>query len=205
MTWLNTRSWGCKIGLVLGLLHFLFIGENIVYMMFHNEGHWHMFWIICGYIDFPVSLLLSKVILPAYVVLLGIQAPYRAARLLTFATFTGFHVILGTAWYLSLPILLEKLIKKIATDAAGAVIVVLLAVIPVFANWLQLLRFIPHHVHCFAPCVNSILPGLWSALLIWLYFATSRRKTVLWLLCLAPFVFYYFVHDLYYYMLFMSR
>jgi len=156
MTWLNTRSWGCKIGLVLGLLHFLFIGENIVYMMFHSEGRWHMFWIICGYIDFPVSLLLSKVILPAYVVLLGIQAPYHAARLLTFATFSAFHVILGTAWYLSLPILLEKLIKKIATDAAGAVVVVLLAVIPVFANCGRLCSsgciLLPHEEKLFCGC-----------------------------------------------------
>jgi hypothetical protein len=203
--WLNARSWGCKIGLVLGLLHFLFIVWNIIYMISHSDGRWHMFWILCGYIDFPVSLLLSRIILPLYVTQLGIEAPYSAGGILMFATFSAFHVLLGSAWYVYLPILLEKLIKKIATGTVGAVIIVLLVVIPIFANWLQLLRFIPRHVHIFAPGVNSVLPALWVVLLVWLYLATSRRKPVLWLLCLSPFVFYYFLHDLYYYMMLTGR
>ena len=196
---LKEHSWGFRIGLFLACLHFAFFVSNALYMIEHNEGRWHMFWILCGYADFPVSLLLTKVILPVLFRGGPLQDPFMATNASTLMVFALFYAVVGTAWYFCLPILLEKAGKKIAATALTLTAAVAIMLIPIFTHWLQLLRFIARDVKSLAPVFNSILPAIWTALLVWLFFATARKKSVLWLLLLTPFVFYYFVRDLYCY------
>jgi hypothetical protein len=198
---LEKRSWGFRIGLFLACLHFAFFVSNTLYIIEHNEGRWHMFWILCGYIDFPASLLLSKIILPVFSHFFTNRDPYLVAVYNSpmFVIFSLFHILVGSAWYFALPVLLEKAGKKITATALTLTAAVAIMLIPIFTHWLQLLRFIAHDVKNFAPVFNSILPVIWTALLVWLFFATARKKSVLWLLLLTPFVFYYFVRDLYCY------
>ena len=197
--WLKKRSWGFKIGLFLASLHFVFFVLNTLYMIAYHDPRWHMFWIICGYADFPVSLLLTQVILPAFFHGSPLQDPYLLRDTSTMTVFLLFYAVVGTVWYFFLPILIEKAGKKIATGAWTLAAAVTMMIIPILAHWLQLLRFAAGDADCFAPRLYSILPAIWTVLLVWLYFATARRKSVLWLLLLMPFVFCYFLRDLYYY------
>jgi hypothetical protein len=114
-------------------------------------------------------------------------------------TFLVFYAVAGSAWYFFLPVLLEKAGKRIAAGPGTFTIAVVIMIIPIFAHWLQFLRFVTGHTSLFAPGLYSILPMIWVGLLVWLYFASAGKKVVLWLLLLAPFVFFYFVRDLYYY------
>ena len=163
-----------------------------------------MFWIFLGYVDFPLSILLPTVILPIYKAVFGITLPYLTGGMLMPLTFTVFHVVLGSLWYLFLPVILENLSKKIATSGTGIILSILLMLFPVFSKWLQLLKFIGGSGSCFSPVINSFVPAFWTVLLIWLFFINSRKKRVLWLLLLAPFVFFHLVHDLYYYITFVG-
>ncbi len=197
---LKERSWGFRIGLFLACLHFTFFVSNALYMIEHNEGRWHMFWILCGYADFPVSLLLTKVILPVLFPggPLHLRDPFMATNASTLMVFALFYAVVGTAWYFALPILVHKASRKIATTTTGAVAVAAMMIIPIFAHWLQLLRFIGYDTKPVAIGLNSILPCVWTALLVWLFLTSARRKVLLWLFCLAPPVFYYLAQDLYY-------
>ena len=205
--WLEKQSWAFHIGLLIGSTHMLFMLANIVYIVHHNDGHWHMFWILCGYIDFPVSLLLSKVILPVFSHFFTNRDPYIAAVYNSpmFVIFSLFHILVGSAWYFALPVLVHKVSRKIAATTTGAVAVAAMMIIPIPSNWLQLLRFIGHDTAPIAIGLNSILPCVWTALLLWLFLTNPRRKVLLWLFCLAPPVFYYLVQDLYYYTLLTGR
>lgn len=64
--WLQRRSAALQIGLVIGFAHLFFIVANVIGAIYYHEERWHMFWTLCGYLDFPVSLLLSEVILPVF-------------------------------------------------------------------------------------------------------------------------------------------
>ena len=195
-------STGLKMGILLAALHFFFILISIIDMIHNDNEPWHMFWMFLGYVDFPLSLLLPLVILPAYKTMLGITLPYLQGGAVMFVTFVVFHVGLGSLWYLFLPVLLEKLGKKIAVSAVGITLSILLMLLPIFSNWLQLLKFIGGSISCFNPVINSFLPACWVVLFIWLYFINLRRKRTLWLLILAPHVFFYFIQDLYYFIRF---
>jgi len=197
-------SLGLRIGLLLAAVHFFFISLSIIDMVRNGNEPWHMFWIFLGYVDFPLSMLLPVVILPIYKAAFGITLPYLTGGMLMFLTFTIFHLGLGSLWYLFLPVLLEKLSKKIATSTTGITLSILLMLLPIFSKWLQLLKFIGGSSSCFSPVINSFTPVFWTAFLVWLFLVNSRKKRVLWLLLLAPFVFFYFVHDLYYYITFVS-
>ena len=205
MPWLKERSWGFKAGLILGGTHFLIFVLNTLYMVRHYEGRWHMFWILCGYVDFPVSLLLTKIILPVLYRGGPFRDPFMSTRASTLMVFSLFYAIIGTAWYFWLPILIEKVCKKIAKPGWTYGAVGTLMVMPILAHWFQLLRYVTGEAELFVPGLYSILPAVWTALLVWLYFATAGRKTVLWLLILAPLVYYYFVRDLYYYLTLTGR
>lgn len=204
-TWLKSRSWGFRVGLFLASAHLLVFVLNVLDMIRLHDGRWHMFWIVCGYIDFPVSLLLTKVILPLCYHGGPFQDPFMSRYLLTRMVFITFYSIVGTAWYFLLPILIEKAVKQTATTARTVTASAVIMVIPIFAHWLQLLRFIPYSAKCFSPGLNSILPAIWTALLVWLCFATTKRKAAMCLLLLAPFVFYYFLHDVYYYTILLNH
>jgi hypothetical protein len=205
--WLEKQSWAFQIGLLIGAAHMLFMIMTVVYIIRHHEGRWHMFWILCGYIDFPVSLLLPKVILPVLSPLFTHADPYLAARYNSplFAVFSLFHILVGSGWYFALPILVHKASRKITATTAGAAAAAAMMIIPIPSNWLQLLRFIGNDTTSVAIGLNSILPCIWTVLLVWLFVANPRRKVLLWLFCLAPPVFYYLVRDLYYYTLLTSR
>jgi hypothetical protein len=199
--WLARQSWPVQAGLLINLLHLLFMLANIAYMIHNSEGRWHMFWIICGYIDFPVSLLLSKVILPVFASFFTHTDPYMAARYNSplFWVFSLFHTVVGSAWYFAMPLLIHKASKKITATTAGAFAAATIMIIPIPSNWLQLLRFVGYDTAPTAIGLNSVLPCLWTALLVWLFLTNNRQKVLLWLLCLSPLVFYYLVQDLYYY------
>ena len=196
---LNKYSWGFKIGLFLAASHFTIFTLNTIYMIVYNDPRWHMIWIMCDYIDFPVSLLLTQIILPLFFPGPIWYDPYLDRSLSAMMTFLAFYAVAGSAWYFFLPILLEKAGKRIAAGPGTFTLAVVLMIIPIFANWLQFLRFATGHTPLFAPGLYSILPAIWTGLFIWLYFASAGKKVVLWLLLLAPFVFFYFVRDLYYY------
>ncbi len=202
---LKDRSWGFKAGLLLACLHFTFVLSNTIFMIEHNEGRWHMYWIILSYADFPASLLLTQIILPIFLPNGPLYDPYMSTNASVLMLFSSFYIVLGTSWYFLLPILLEKASRKIMTNNQTAAAAVTIMIIPIFAHWLQLLRFAPRKVYYFTPGLNSILPAVWIALLFWLFLATKYKKAVLWLLLFAPSVFYYFIHDLYYYMMFKSH
>lgn len=180
---------------------------NIGYMIYHSEGRWHMFWIICGYIDFPLSLVLSKFILPVFAHYFTHADPYLAARYNgpLFWVFSLFYILVGTAWYAFLPLFIHKASKKITVTTTGASVAAAMMIIPIPSNWIQLLRFFGHDTAPTAIVLNSALPCVWMALLAWLFVTNTKRKATLWLFCLAPPVFYYLIQDLYYYRLFAGH
>jgi hypothetical protein len=194
----KTASLGFKIGFILAVTYFFLIAFSIIYMLWKPGEPWHMFWVLLDYLDFPVSLLLTHVILWIYSAGFSISAPYLIGGPLMFITFCAFHLVVGTIWYFYLPILLEKVSRTIAINVTGRITVILLMITPILSYWLQLAKFLPHNVPRFTPWTNSWLPVLWVALFIWLYSANSQRKRALWLLCLTPFVFSYLAYDLYY-------
>ena len=196
-------SVGLRIGMLLAAVHFFFISLSILDMVHNGNEPWHMFWIFLGYVDFPLSMLLPVFILPIYKAAFGITQPYLTGGMLMSLTFTIFHLGLGSLWYLFLPVLLEKLSRKIATSTTGIALSILLMLLPIFSKWLQLLKFVGGTTSCFSPLINSFAPAFWTVFLICLFFVNSRKKRVLWLLLLAPFVFFYLVRDLYYYITFV--
>lgn len=205
--WLERQSWAFQAGLLIGAVHMLFMLMNIIYIISHHEGQWHMFWIVCGYIDYPVSLLLPKVILPAFSHFFAAGDPYLASAysLQLFLIFSLFHILVGSAWYFALPVLVHKASKKITATATGAWAAATMMIIPIPSHWLQLLRFIGGNTKQTAIGLNSVLPAVWIILFVWLFLTNVKRKTMLWLLCLVPPVFYYLILDLYYYMLRAGR
>ncbi len=205
MPWLKERSWGFRAGLFLGGAHFLIFVLNTLYMVRHNEWRWHLYWILCGYVDFPVSLLLTQIILPVLFHGGPFRDPFLSREASTLMVFSLFYAVVGTAWYFWLPILIEKVGRRIANPGWTFGGVVVLTIIPIFAHWLQLIRYVTGEADIFVPGLYSILPVIWTTLLVWLYFATARRKAVWWLLILAPFVYYYFVRDVYYYLTLTGR
>ena len=202
---LKKCSLGFKIGLFLAAVHFTLFTLNTVYMIVYHDPQWHMIWIMCDYTDFPVSLLLTQIILPLFFHGGIWYDQYLDRSMSAMVTFVTFYAVAGTTWYFFLPILLEKAGKRIAAGPGTFAIAVVLMIIPIFAHWLQFLRFATGETPLFAPGLYSILPAIWTGLLIWLYFAAAGKKTVLWLLLLAPFVFFYFVRDLYYYKTLVHR
>ena len=196
---LNKYSWGFKIGLFLAASHFTIFTLNTIYMFVYNDPQWHMIWIMCGYIDFPVSLLLTQIILPLFFPGPIMYDPYLDRSLSAMLTFLTFYAVASSAWFFFLPVLLEKAGKRIAAGSGTFTIAVVIMIIPIFAHWLQFLRFATGHTSLLAPGLYSILPAIWTGLLVWLYSATAGKKVVLWLLLLSPFVFFYFIRDLYYY------
>jgi len=198
--WLQRHSPAFQVGLLIGSAHMLFILANVIDIIRRNEGQWNMFWILCGYIDFPISLLLSHVILPVLGADPHLSNPYMTAtRGPMFTIFLLFHTLVGSAWYFALPILVQKVARKITATTTGAVAAAAMIIIPIPVHWLQLLQFIGRDTAPTAIRLNCVLPGLWMALFVWLLFTNARRKALLWLLGLAPPVFYYLVKDLYYY------
>jgi hypothetical protein len=198
--WLERRSLAFKVGLLLGSVHLLFVLASVIDIIHHQEGRWHMFWILCGYIDFPVTLLLSKVILPVFSPFFIRGDPYLAAghSLQIFLIFSLFHTLVGSGWYFALPILISKAAVKIASTAKAAVAAAAMMIIPIPAHWLQLIRFFGRDTAPTAIGLNALLPGVWTILFVWLLVTNVRRKALLWLVCLVPFVFYYLAQDLYY-------
>ncbi len=201
--WLARQSRAFQAGLLIGTVHMLLIVMNIIYMINHHEGRWHMFWILCGYIDYPVSLLLPKVILPIMSHLFTRGDPYLASgrSFQIFLIFSLFHVFLGSAWYFLLPILVHKISKKITDTTIGALTAATMMIIPIPSHWLQLLRFFSGNAGQTAIALNCVLPFIWIILFVRLFLTNFKRKAMLWLLCLVPPVFYYLVLDLYYYTL----
>ena len=205
--WLARQSRVFQAGLLIGAVHMLFMAMNIIYVINHHEGRWHMFWILCGYIDYPVSLLLPKVILPVLAPLFARGDPYLASArsLQIFLIFSLFHIFVGSAWYFALPILVYKASKKITVTITGSLVAATLMIIPIPSHWLQLLRFYSGNTAQTSIGLNSVLPGLWVLLFIWLFLTNVKRKAILWLLCLAPVVFYYLTQDLFFYSLRAGR
>ena len=205
--WLERQSRAFQAGLIIGAAHFLFMLMNIVYIIEHHEGQWHMFWTVCGYIDYPVSLLLPKVILPVLWSTYAGGDPYLASghSLQLFLIFSLFHVIIGSLWYFALPVLVYRISKRITATAAGAMTAGALMVIPIPSHWLQLLRFASGNTAQTTIGLNSIFPAAWIILFVWLFLTNVKRKITLWLLCLLPAVFYYLIMDLYFYTLRAGR
>jgi hypothetical protein len=197
--WLQGRSWGFKAGVFLGALHLLMFLSNLLYMVWFNEGRWNLFWILCGYVDFPASLLLTKVLLPVLSGVAHYRDSFMSNRIPTLMIFAMFYSFVGTMWYFWLPVLIEKACSKITVTGWAAWAVSAMMVTPILAHWLQLIRFVAANNYPFVPALYSILPAVWTVLLVVLLLAT-RKKMVLWLLVLMPFVYYYFIRDLYYYM-----
>jgi hypothetical protein len=201
--WLEKQSWAFQAGLLIGSVHMLFMLMNIIYMINHHEGRWHLFWILCGYIDYPASLLLPKVVLPALSHFFTRGDPYlvSARNFPIFLIFSLFHIVIGSIWYFFVPILVHKLSKKITVTTAGALTAAALILIPIPSHWLQLLRFFGGDTNQTTIGLNCIFPALWVILFVGLSITNARRKTACWLLCLIPPVFYYLINDIYFYML----
>jgi hypothetical protein len=205
--WLDKQSWAFQAGLLLGATHFLFMLMNIIYLINHPDGRWHMLWILCGYSDYPVSLLLPKVILPVLSPLFMGGDPYLASAysLPIFLIFSLFHILVGSAWYFALPVLVYKASKKISAATTEAWAAASLMIIPIPSHWLQLLRFVGGNTGQTTIGLNSVFPAAWVILFIWLFLTNVKRKITLWLLCLLPAVFYYLIMDLYFYTLRAGR
>ncbi len=205
--WLARQSPAFQAGLLIGAVHMLFIAMNIIYIIVHHEGRWHMFWIVCGYIDYPVSLLLPKVILPALSHLFTRGDPYLVSgrNFPIFLIFSLFHVLVGSLWYFALPMLVYKASKKITVTISGSLVAAMLMIIPIPSHWLQLLRFYSTSAAQTAIGLNSVFPAVWIVLFIGLFITNAKRKATLWLLCLLPPVFYYLIMDLYFYTLRAGR
>jgi hypothetical protein len=199
--WFERRSPAFKVGLILGSAHLFFVLFNVIDIIHRHEGRWTMFWVLCGYIDFPITLLLSKVILPVFSPFFVRGDPYLAAgrSLQLFLIFTLFHTLVGSGWYAALPVLISKAAAKIGSTKKAVVAAAVMMIIPIPSHWLQLLRFFGYDTAPTAIGLNSVLPVLWTILFVWLLVTNARRKVLLWLVCLAPFVFYYLAQDLYYY------
>jgi hypothetical protein len=200
--WFQRRSPAFQIGLVLASAHLLFVAANVIGAISYHERHWSLFWTICGYLDFPVSLLLSKVILPVFSPMITRYDPYLvSSRGPIFTIFLLFHIVIGSVWYCFLPVLLQKAAQKITVTTAGAIAACVMMIIPIPANWLQFLRFIGDNTSATNVGLNSVLPAVWIILFLWLFITNNRRVRLCWLFCLSPAVFYYLVADIYYYVL----
>jgi hypothetical protein len=205
--WFDKQSWAFQAGLLIGATHFLFMLMNIIYMINHHDGRWHMFWIVCGYIDYPVSLLLPEIILPFLFPIFAYGDPYLASAysLPIFLIFSLFHILVGSAWYFALPVLVYNASKKISAATTETWAAASLMIIPIPSHWLQLLRFITGNTSQTTIGLNSVFPAVWIILFIWLFLTNIKRKVTLWLLCLLPAVFYYLIHDIYFYTLRAGR
>jgi hypothetical protein len=197
--WLKKNSVAIKIGLILGFTHLFFVLANVVGAIYYHEGRWPLFWILCGYLDFPVSLLLSRGILPVFSPVFTPYDPYLvASRGPIFTIFLLFHTIVGSAWYLFLPVIIQKAAQKITTTTAGAITAGIMMIIPILANWIRLLLFAGKNISATNIGLNSIMPAVWLFLFAWLFITNNRKKRVCWLLCLTPAVFYYLAADIYF-------
>jgi hypothetical protein len=103
-----------KIGLMLGLFHFIFsIFVAIDIIRLSSGAQWQFLWFFPFLIDFPISLL--------YIFLLALPfprstlyfLPYPISHLRDFLLPFFFHSVLGTLWYFFLPIILANLINKL--------------------------------------------------------------------------------------------
>ena len=118
-----------------------------------------------------------------------------------FLIFSLFHIVVGSAWYFALPILVHKVSKKITATTAGAWAAATMMIIPIPSHWLQLLRFFGGNTRPNTIGLNSVLPVCVDYFIHLAVYHKSQANGNLWLLCLMPAVFYYLVRNLSYYML----
>ena len=104
-----------KIGIFLAILHLGYIGYMIISII-TLEGaqlaQWEMSWILPGHLDFPLSLILGKVlfyIIPEMDVDFLAILPLPMGSLLYFWLPVIFHGVIGTVWYFFLPNIIHRL------------------------------------------------------------------------------------------------
>jgi len=206
--WLRAKPKCIKTGFALAALHLLFILWIIIQIGFGDEAQWQFYWLMPGCVDFPVSLVFRYVILPIVpnvnidflYILPGVWGQLRY-----FITPAAFYLSIGTLWYFYLPIIIDRLIKIITTDITGKVLLIMLVILPILSGWLQLTYWFNFDWFTSDIWVNSIICFLWIVLFGWLFVINSRKKPVLWLLCLLPFVFFYAIRDLFIYLKFLEH
>jgi hypothetical protein len=202
--WLKDKSWWFKTGLLLVFLHLLFL-IWIISIIYSGDAQWQLAWWLPEHVDFPISLLFRYVILPitpSIEIDVSFLLPEHFGDFYGFISPFVFFLVVGTGWYFYLPVLLRKASKKIAVSQTSRAVVVLLMVTPVLVSWAELFRFQSYqndlyYLWYITDWAFYLLPTLWILLFIWLYFVSSRKKTILWLLCLLPLVFFYLSQELY--------
>ena len=111
-SWLKATRLSFKIGLILGLLHFIFILWGVILVTKHPAGQWQFIWFLPIVIDFPISLL---------TVCYWAFGPdywfsflsYPIGELRTFIIPVIIHGGGGALWYLYLPVFIANLAKRI--------------------------------------------------------------------------------------------
>jgi len=108
---IDTKKLSCKIGLFLGVIHIALFIYIVFQVNFSSEPNPSLYWLVFLYIDFPISLL-SYGILNGY----ASVAPYIPTflnKLFNFLFPILLFGVMGTIWYIMLPILISNAGKKI--------------------------------------------------------------------------------------------
>jgi len=194
IAWLKTRSCSFRMGLIIAVLHFVFAAFVVLMIGVDGGGaQWQMGWCSLDSIDFPASFLLWHIVVPVVPNICFYFLPEPVDSLSSFIVPAVFFIVVGSSWYFYLPIILEKISKKIADSKTGRIIAILLMLIPFFPTWIEIISYEMNILLW----IDYLAPLIWTSLFIWLFFTESKRKRVLFLLCLMPIVSYNLFHYLY--------
>lgn len=190
------------VGIFAAAVHAAIVGAFIFNLAHSARGHWQSRWLVCHFIDWPVSLLLKYVILPIVPDLSmgGGFSAYPLGEVRDFLVPGFFYLVLGSLWYFYLPGLLVRVSGRISTVLYCRVAAIFLMVSCVISSWFGILVWSDASRLYLSPFFNGSLCVVWVIVFIFLYFANSRKKVTLWLLFLVPFVFYNLCYDVYFYM-----
>jgi hypothetical protein len=208
----KTESWWWKTGLILSIIHFLFVGFLVVDIgMGGTGGQWQFAWIVPDYLDFPVSSLMWQIrsFMPDSYFYYDFDdfysfPPEPVGDLRDFIVPSVFYLLIGTAWYLYLPLLIAKVAKKMVIDRVGYLCIVFLFIIPLFSKWVELIWLYIDGLPPFLPFATyGTLCLLWAGFFVWLCLGHARKVRAIWLLCLSIFIFYQFFKEMYIYFKFI--
>lgn len=115
INWYRSRRLALKIGIILGIIHFTYIMLGVSLMIEHPEKQWEFLWFGPMIIDFPISIIQIVILLLCPTITLPLLS-YPANQLREFIFPLGVHGILGSLWFVYLPVLLanirNRFIKK---------------------------------------------------------------------------------------------
>jgi hypothetical protein len=192
MKFLGNSKIAIRAGLTLGILHFCLMLLFLINIYRDtSDGQWFMVWLLPYYVDFPISAIFERLI---WYITINVEflPPY----------FCGLgHLIAGSIWFFYIPIIINMCINRIATSKTSRILVGILSLLPMLTSWTYLLLEEWGNVYCdsfnkytgydLTSCMEYGLAVLYIVLLILAYNSNgSKKRQILWLLFLMPYVFW---------------